>query len=282
MKTPLETALSDDLSQIVTAQPFLPDVDAIERRGRQLRRRGAAARGVTGLAAVAGVAAIALAVASAQPGVTRSPRASAVPKVSAKTIEARTLAAISSAAPDSVLRTVVVTAAGVSRYTVDAPGQATERVRTNKAGRTTEVTAIRQDPGTAGVYQMITIDFVSRTWSETDLHAPSTAPAIENPAKAIAAQLHQDETVGTNGHARVVGTAIIDGQRAYTILLTGPGAPPSKLWISQATSLPIKAASQGADVTYHWSAPSAGAAASLWPSIPAGSTKVAAPPVGGR
>ncbi|HUY48634.1 MAG TPA: hypothetical protein VMV92_23430 [Streptosporangiaceae bacterium] len=37
------------------------------------------------------------------------------------------------------------------------------------------------------------------------------------------------------------------------------------MWISRATSLPIKSVSPGAAVTYHWSAPAAGPAASLPP-----------------
>jgi hypothetical protein len=60
-----EVQLSDDLHQIVAGQPFAPDVEAIERRGRQRRRRSMALRGGAGL----GVALVAGAVIAAQSGV---------------------------------------------------------------------------------------------------------------------------------------------------------------------------------------------------------------------
>jgi hypothetical protein len=85
MKTQPETQLSDDLQQIVASQPFAPDVAAIERRGRQLRRRSVAARGAAGLGVAAGITAVALAVSTAQPGAARPGRAQA-PSVAAPAV----------------------------------------------------------------------------------------------------------------------------------------------------------------------------------------------------
>jgi hypothetical protein len=44
-----EIQLSDDLRHIVAGQPFAPDVEAIERRGRRRRQRSIAIRGLAGL-----------------------------------------------------------------------------------------------------------------------------------------------------------------------------------------------------------------------------------------
>jgi len=55
MNSPEETQLSDDLHRLVADPPCAVDVEAIERRGRGLRRRGFAVRGLAGLT-VLGVA----------------------------------------------------------------------------------------------------------------------------------------------------------------------------------------------------------------------------------
>ena len=56
-----ELQLSDDLRHLVADPPFVPDIEAIERRGRRQRRRGLAVRGLAGLS-VAGVAVAGVAV----------------------------------------------------------------------------------------------------------------------------------------------------------------------------------------------------------------------------
>jgi hypothetical protein len=59
-----ESRLSEALHELVDAQPFEPDPLAIERRGRQVRRRATATRSIAGLG-LAAVAAAALAVSGA-------------------------------------------------------------------------------------------------------------------------------------------------------------------------------------------------------------------------
>jgi hypothetical protein len=53
MNSPEETQLADDLRHLVAGQPFAPDVDVIERRGRRLRQRGFAIRTLAGLGVLA-------------------------------------------------------------------------------------------------------------------------------------------------------------------------------------------------------------------------------------
>jgi hypothetical protein len=61
MNSSLETQLGDELRELASHQPFMPDVDAIGQRARQRHRRGRALRGAT--AAGAGAGAVAAAVA---------------------------------------------------------------------------------------------------------------------------------------------------------------------------------------------------------------------------
>ncbi|HEX3796768.1 MAG TPA: hypothetical protein VHV57_19905 [Acidimicrobiales bacterium] len=68
MNTHNETLLRDDLHALASGQPFTPDITTIERRARQLHRRGTAARGMAGLGVVATVTAAALTVGLAQSG----------------------------------------------------------------------------------------------------------------------------------------------------------------------------------------------------------------------
>jgi hypothetical protein len=52
MNTPNDEQLSDALRDLVAAQPFEPDVDAIQRRGEHLRRQHRKVRGIVGVAVV--------------------------------------------------------------------------------------------------------------------------------------------------------------------------------------------------------------------------------------
>jgi hypothetical protein len=63
-----ETILRDELDAIAAAQPFTPDVSAIERRGRQLRRRAMTGRGLAGLGVAAAVTAVAVTAGPARGG----------------------------------------------------------------------------------------------------------------------------------------------------------------------------------------------------------------------
>lgn len=195
-------------------------------------------------------------------GASRSPAAVAM---------ARASAAISAAAKHSVLQVIVTTPRGVSREIVDSPGQAMELVH-NRGGATLSESATRQIPGPGRRYESRTIDFLAGTWRQTVLAGTSGAPPIERPWQAIAAQLHHQ--LGPGGHPRIIRTTSIDGERAYVIVLTGPGAPPDTVWISRSSWLPIQSVSPGTSVSYEWTAPSTLRAASLWPDILPGLVRI--------
>jgi hypothetical protein len=278
MNSQQEDLLRDDLRQIVGGQPFAPDIEAIERRGHQLRRRSTALRGAAGLGVAAGITAVALAVSGVSGGpairLHHSQRQSgpvasgAAPSV--RTIEARTVAALTSVGSNSVLRTVVTTAAGVTRFTVDQPDQMTTVVHTVHGRKTSEM-ATRQAPGQAGLYQTRLINFTARTWSEQDVRGSSQI-AIPNPA----AEYRTVFKPSPNGRVRFVGAGTLDGQPVYKISFTGLHSTKSTAidWISKATYLPIKSVSPGATVAYTWSGAGSVPGARLWPGIPAGFAKV--------
>lgn len=205
---------------------------------------------------------------------------SATSRLPAAAIVARTAAAISAATAGSVLQMIVTTPQGVSRVIIDAPGQATELVR-NRAGGTLSESGIRRVPGPARRYQSRTVDFDLGTWSQALLaDAPASPGAgIESPAEAIAAQLHHPLGVAgraSSTRARVVGGTSIDGQPAYLLVLSGPGGPPARVWISRSSWLPVQSASPGESVGYEWTAQGTIRAASLWPLVPAGLVRVPA------
>ncbi|MGH2718291.1 MAG: CU044_5270 family protein [Actinomycetota bacterium] len=60
MSNETETLLTESLEVLVAGQPFVPDIDAAERRGRHLRRRSHALRAVTGVGLAGVVAAAAV------------------------------------------------------------------------------------------------------------------------------------------------------------------------------------------------------------------------------
>ena len=187
-------------------------------------------------------------------------------------IMARTAAAISAAAADSVLQVMVTTPGGVSREIVDNPGQAMELVR-NRAGGTLARPPPGKSRGRRGRYESRTIDFLAGTWSQTVLPGTSGgAPRIERPSAAITALLHHQ--LGPRGHPRIIRTTSINGQQAYVITLTGPGAPPDTIWISRSSWLPVQSASPGVNVSYEWTAARAIRAASLWPAVLPGLARI--------
>jgi len=197
----------------------------------------------------------------------------------AAAILARTATAISVARAHCVLQMIVTTPQGVARIIIDDPGQATELVH-NRAGGTMSESGVRKVPGPARRYQSRTVNFAAGTWSETELTAGRAAPgaaAIETPYTAVAAQLHHP--IGVAGRARptdarVTRDTIIDGQRAYVLVLSGPGGPSATLWISRSSGLPVQSATPGGSVSYEWTAQRTIRAASLWPSVPAGLTRI--------
>lgn len=272
MNPDIETTLRDDLHHLVADQPCTPDIDVAEQRGRQLRRRSVTTRGVVALSVVAGVTAAAIAITN-QPA---THTVEAVPAASAQVIVAHTVAALT--AQDAVLRVTAQTTGLDQRGTVDSTDQAAETVYSS-GGRTTMVVAYRLV--SPGKFEGRMIDFTKRTWSE---QSQSPLVAIENPGKQIIDQLRQDATVGTNGRVKVIATGVVDGQLADELALldTNGQNQSGTMWISRATSLPIKSASPDSMESYQWSGPGSVDPASLWPSVPAGFTQVPPTPLFGK
>jgi hypothetical protein len=306
---PFEARLSDDLERITARQPFAPDVAAIEQRGRQIRRHRTAYRGAAGFGVAASATALVLVLASAQPstlkpqhtatGPERTTTGAAQPRttqpgtrLAVKTIVAKTIAAVSAAQPTSLLQVTSTLSSGdvsTVQFTSDAPDQVVEAVYENSSGQPVRESALRLVPGSqSGQYQMREIDFTAHTYTEDDnLQGANGGQAIPNPATAFLDQLQQDRQPGNpQGPVVLEGTTTVDGQAADILEFPGPSGTTQPttgamtMWVSQATSLPIKSVSSGTTVTYQWSAPSPGTAAGLWPNIPAGFTNDT-PPVPG-
>jgi hypothetical protein len=206
-------------------------------------------------------------------------RDSASSRPPAAALMARATAAVTAAATRSVLQMIVTTPQGVSRSIIDDPGQATELVH-NRAGGTMSERALRKLPGPARRFQSRTVNFAAGNWSQAVLaDAPGNrgGTVIETPAQAIAAQLHHQigvHSLAPATRARAARATTIDGQRAYALVLTGPGGPPATVWISKSTWLPVRSASPGVIVSYEWTAPRTIRAATLWPEVPPGLARI--------
>jgi hypothetical protein len=309
MTPDIETLLEQDLRKL-TAHPVRePDLDAITRRGRALRRRRMALAGAGGATGgVAAAVAIALAVGTAgQAGPGRpgslaagaSPvdgTASAAPKhtatdtpppvftgiPSAAELKAHLTVALSKAMATSEL-TVRSTFNGFPMVTVTVPSQ-NWQLETDKtpSGAIQQVVFTSVEPGTgayAGVLEekTLTIDYGQRyavtnaLFSLDPKYITDTTPWYGD---------SQPESLQSSSWSKVTGTATVDGQPAYVLAQTGSGGYHSTVWVSKKTLLPIK------DVvhtyvgttydTYTWSAasgPSATAAANV-PAIPPGFTRI--------
>jgi len=116
MNSSLETRLRDELRELASGQPFVPDVDAIGRRARQRHRRGRALRGATvagaGAGAVAAAVALALAASTTPRPATGTGPASGPPAADARLASlAADIQARSSQRPGSawlIIRTQVI------------------------------------------------------------------------------------------------------------------------------------------------------------------------------
>jgi hypothetical protein len=84
MNSPQETQLGHELRQLVSGQPFTPDIEAIGLRARQRHRRGLALRGATAAGAAVLAAGGLLAAVHGTGGTAAGPTASRAPAVNSK------------------------------------------------------------------------------------------------------------------------------------------------------------------------------------------------------
>jgi hypothetical protein len=117
MNNHTETLLREELRSIAASQPFTPDISAIERRGRQLRRRATTARSLAGLGVAAAVTAVSVTVGTSvgQPGgrdtISGSAPSTSLPAghaLSAKQAVLFRLASVSTAIPAPAGRFVIL------------------------------------------------------------------------------------------------------------------------------------------------------------------------------
>ena len=288
MNPDIETLLAQDLRELTRHQVPGPDLDAITRRGRALRRRRMGLAGVGGATVTVGIAAavaVALTASTAggQAGVPGHPGGLAAGGTpSAVDLQAHLTAAFTKAVATSKL-TVRSTFNGHPSVTVTVPSKnwQLETVK-HRNGATMQVTFTSVEPGTgayAGVLEekTLTLDYTHRQaitgvlYSLDPKRITDVTPWYGD---------KQPESLRHSSWSKVTGTATVDGQPAYVLAQAGSGGYRSTVWVSKQTLLPIK------DVvhtyvgttydTYIWSAasgPSVTAAANL-PAIPAGFTRI--------
>jgi hypothetical protein len=288
MNPHIETLLAQDLRELTTRQVRGPDLDAITRRGRALRRRRMGLAGVGGATVTAGIAAgVAVALtagaAGGQAGVPGHPGGLAAGGTpSAGVLRAHLAAAFSKAVATSKL-TVRSTFNGYPSVTVTVPSQ-NWQLETDMYpnGATMQVKFTNVEPGTgayAGVLgeKTLTLDYGHR------LAITSVSYSLDPKRITDATPWYGDkqmESLRPSSWSKVSGTATVDGQSAYVLSQAGSGGYRSMVWVSKETLLPIKDVVH-TDVgttydTYIWSAASgsSAAAAANAPAIPAGFTRI--------
>jgi hypothetical protein len=304
MNPNIETSLAQDLRELTTRQVPAPDLDAITRRGRALRRRRMSLAGVGGATATAGIAAaVAIALTAGgqagvpghSGGITAGGTPSGVPghsggltaggTPSASDLQAQLTAAFSKAVATSKL-TVRSTFNGYPSVTVTVPSKNWQReTDMYRNGAISQITFTSVEHG-AGAYagvleeKTLTLDYGHRQaitrviYSLDPKQITDSTPWYGD---------KQPESLQRSSWSKVTGTAIVDGQAAYVLAQTGSGGYHSTVWVSKKTLLPIK------DVvhtyvgtthdTYIWSAASGSSAtaAASAPAIPAGFTRIGPP-----
>jgi hypothetical protein len=281
MNLPTEALLAEDLRLLTPMPESGPDVDAIIRRGRRLRRRRITASSVGASAVVAGAVAVAAAVSISQPGVAAHPTAIAAssrpaivrPSSSHAGLSAQLTAAFTKAAATSKV-TVVATVAGGKTETITVPGQHwQETVVWSASGVkqsesfTSQFAGTGKHAGDTGLKSLY-LDYSTRTFSIMTFYV----------TRGVHAQLFalpQPESLTTSSWSRLAGTAIIDGQPAYVLAQSGSGSLTATTWVSKDTLLPLKTvvhtASAGTQTyQYRWSSAAGATAAANTPAIPPG------------
>src|SRR5215469_13063309 len=312
MNPNIETLLAQDLRELTTHQVPGPDLDAITRRGRALRRRRIGLAGVGGATVTAGIAAaVAIALtagtAGGQAGFPRHPgglaaggtpsgvpahpggiAASGTPAPtftgtpSAADLQAQLTAAYSKAVATSKL-TVRSTFNGYPIVRVTVPSQ-NWQLETDmyRNGTTMQVkfTSVQRGTGAyAGVLGEKTVTLYYDDHKAITRVIYSLRPKWITEATPWYGDT-QPTSLQHSSWSKVIGTATVDGQPAWVLAQTGSGGVYSKVWVSKETLLPIKDVVHTYVGTTHdsytWSAasgPSATAAANT-PAIPAGFTRI--------
>jgi hypothetical protein len=243
MKSQQEVQLSDDLRQLVAAPPFEPDLTAIERRGRQSRRRGLAAKSAAGLAVA--LVAVAAGVAVAGPGGARP--ATGQPAVVTAAYVVRHVEATLGDASDFIVRTTQESSTG-------RPGSTGEPLITQWTDPRTGSTYGLQGTGSSQQlfwgstyfvgrvlhWRTTEADYSTRTWFVSKIHAaePVSGPLPSGPSVPGGSpeQIAQELRAGT---FTIVGHGEVNGHRATELrMVLGPVE--NDLWVDSTTYQPVR------------------------------------------
>jgi hypothetical protein len=308
MNSPQETRLADELRQIAAGQPFTPDIEAIERRGHQRRRRGQAIRGLAGVAGL-GVALTGGLIVGTHIG-TAAPTASKPASTSANTASK---ASGTASRPGST--PPAQTAAYVSKQIAAAlsPGNylVETRQNTSSADSPPAMITIWTDPRTGNTmllqgsgsgkiaywehdyydsnrvlhWHQTQVNYGPRTWWTFDEHAagPIDGPVPPGPVGGNYDTPQEIAQLLAHG-ATIVGHPYVDGHRTVE-LSVGMGAVKFDIWADSQTYQVVRSAKYfptglGAPpivANYTW-LPRSAAQVNLInnPKIPAGFTQVPA------
>jgi hypothetical protein len=256
VNTPQETQLADDLHRLAADQPFPPDLDDIERRGRQRRRRGYAIRGLAGLAGLS-VAATGGLVVSAHTG-----------PGGATAARPRATAASTSATPGSTRPAETVAYVRQQIAAAFSPGNYLIESRQNTSGSAssggdgTAMITIWTDPRTGNTmllqgtraskvtywehdyfdqhkvlhWDQTQVNYGPRTWWTYNEHAsgPIQGPVPAGPVGGNAASPQSIEQLLQHG-AKIVGHPYVDGRRTVELSVSYGSSGGVKLWADTAT-----------------------------------------------
>jgi hypothetical protein len=142
--------------------------------------------------------------------------------------------------------------------------------------------------GSGATGQILSVDYLTRTWSEQA--DGSVAGALPNTPGAVAIGSLRDEVA--DGHASELGTGTVDGQPVIELSLRDPHGTPLLLWVNEQTYLPVRESfnyqsTTGAQQThgtstsaYQYLAPTDANLAQLKVTVPTGFTPTAPSPSG--
>jgi hypothetical protein len=271
MKSHGESMIAEDLRELTARQPFEPDLDAITRRGRQLRRRHftLVSGGVAAIAALAVAAGTIYGQAGTQHRPTAAGNVSAAPvgsHVAELTARITSLMRTAQAAhPTEVDKVIAKSASGTTESIVtrsglelqttwDASGVKQRVVYTQLTGATSK------NPET----KVLDIDYAGRVATAQTISLSKTS------SKPIPVTLYPDAYLPGSPGTKLAGTATVNGQPAYEFTIPGAYGFDCTVWVSKTDYLPLKEVAHQGATTYDYSWSFESAAVPAKPSIPAG------------
>jgi hypothetical protein len=231
-----ETQLSDDLSRIVAGQPFAPNVEAIERKGQQKRRRGLAVRGLAGLT-VLGVAVAGGLVVNAHSGTAGKVANQPIAKTATSKAPAKTGGPVQLETVAYVQKQIAAAALNLNNYLIKS--------RQNDSGGSPDELTIWTDPRTGNAmllqgsgasrlaywehdyfdssrvlhWDQTQVNYGPRTWWNFNEHAsgPIQGPVPKGPADLAVNTPAQVEQWLKGGVGKIVGHPYVDGHHTVEL-----------------------------------------------------------------